>query len=91
MARNTGQAIAWANGGVAVRVRAGIVRTGRGEAGRTTAADAGASPRGAWSCSARLRAAAAAPLPELRAEDLRMALRVIGQVTGQVGVEDVLG
>ncbi len=38
----------------------------------------------------RLAAAIAAPLPELRGEDLRLALRAIGRVTGQVGVEDVL-
>ena len=39
----------------------------------------------------RLEAAADAPLPELRAEDLRMALRSIGRITGRVGVEDLLG
>ena len=38
----------------------------------------------------RLNAAERAPLPELRAEDLRLAMRAIGRVTGQVGVEDVL-
>ncbi len=38
----------------------------------------------------RLGAAIEAPLPELRGEDLRLALRAIGRVTGQVGVEDVL-
>lgn len=38
----------------------------------------------------RLGAAISAPLAELRGEDLRLALRAIGRVTGQVGVEDVL-
>jgi tRNA modification GTPase len=39
---------------------------------------------------ARLRAAGEAGLPELRAEDLRLALRAIGRVTGVVGVEEIL-
>jgi tRNA modification GTPase len=39
---------------------------------------------------ARLRAAPQAPLPELQAEDLRLALRAFGRVTGSVGVEDIL-
>lgn len=38
----------------------------------------------------RLEAALDAPLPELRGEDLRMALRAIGRITGIVGVEDIL-
>ena len=38
----------------------------------------------------RLAAAIEAKLPELRGEDLRLALRAIGRVTGQVGVEDIL-
>jgi len=38
----------------------------------------------------RLDAALGAHLPELRGEDLRMALRAIGRVTGAVGVEDIL-
>ncbi|MBV9776420.1 MAG: tRNA uridine-5-carboxymethylaminomethyl(34) synthesis GTPase MnmE [Acetobacteraceae bacterium] len=37
-----------------------------------------------------LRAALHAPLPELRAEDLRLALRAFGRVTGVVGVEEIL-
>ncbi len=40
--------------------------------------------------SARLADAATADLPELRAEDLRLALRALGRVTGDVGVEDIL-
>jgi len=39
---------------------------------------------------ARLEAGIVAPLPELRGEDLRLALRAIGRVTGAVGVEDIL-
>jgi tRNA modification GTPase len=39
----------------------------------------------------RLRGAADARLPELRAEDLRLALRALGRITGEVGVEDILG
>ena len=38
----------------------------------------------------RLAGAAGAGLPELRAEDLRLALRSIGRITGMVGVEDIL-
>jgi tRNA modification GTPase len=40
--------------------------------------------------ASRLAAAIDADLPELRAEDLRLALRAIGRITGQVGVEDIL-
>ncbi len=39
---------------------------------------------------ARLQAALAAPLAELRAEDLRQALRSIGRITGAIGVEEIL-
>ena len=39
---------------------------------------------------AHLEAALASGLPELRGEDLRLALRAIGRVTGAVGVEAVL-
>lgn len=38
-----------------------------------------------------LEAAALADWPELRAEDLRLALGAIGRITGAVGVEDLLG
>jgi tRNA modification GTPase len=38
----------------------------------------------------RLAGAQTAALPELRAEDLRLALRAIGRITGSVGVEDIL-
>jgi tRNA modification GTPase len=37
-----------------------------------------------------LDAALLAPQPELRGEDLRLALRALGRLTGQVGVEDIL-
>jgi len=37
-----------------------------------------------------LRRGSAAPLPELRAEDLRLALRSLGHITGTVDVEDLL-
>jgi tRNA modification GTPase len=39
---------------------------------------------------AALRRSLAAPLPELRAEDLRLALRSLGHITGTVCVEDLL-
>ncbi len=39
----------------------------------------------------RLDAAAEIEIPELRAEDLRLALGAIGRITGTVGVEDLLG
>jgi tRNA modification GTPase len=38
----------------------------------------------------RLIAAEAAPMPELRGEDLRLAMRALGRITGQIGVEDIL-
>ena len=40
--------------------------------------------------AARLAGARTADLPELRAEDLRLALRALGRITGSVGVEDIL-
>ena len=40
--------------------------------------------------AASLARARAADLPELRAEDLRLALRSLGQITGTVDVEDLL-
>jgi tRNA modification GTPase len=39
---------------------------------------------------AALRRAASAPLPELAAEDLRLATRALGRITGRVDVEDLL-
>jgi tRNA modification GTPase len=40
--------------------------------------------------AASLQRALGAPLPELRAEDLRLALRNLGRITGTVDVEDLL-
>jgi tRNA modification GTPase len=40
--------------------------------------------------AAALRRARAAALPELRAEDLRLAWRSLGHITGTVDVEDLL-
>ena len=40
--------------------------------------------------AAALHRSANAPLPELRAEDLRLAWRSLGQITGKVDVEDLL-
>jgi tRNA modification GTPase len=37
-----------------------------------------------------LAAAERADLPELRGEDLRLAMRALGRITGHVGVEDIL-
>jgi tRNA modification GTPase len=39
---------------------------------------------------AHLDAAERADLPELRGEDLRLAMRALGRITGHVGVEDIL-
>ncbi|HVY17012.1 MAG TPA: tRNA uridine-5-carboxymethylaminomethyl(34) synthesis GTPase MnmE [Rhodopila sp.] len=39
---------------------------------------------------AHLAMAEAAALPELRGEDLRLAMRALGRITGHVGVEDIL-
>lgn len=41
-------------------------------------------------CAEALDRAAAAPLPELAAEDLRLAVRALGRITGAVDVEDLL-
>jgi tRNA modification GTPase len=40
--------------------------------------------------AAHLAAAEQADLPELRGEDLRLAMRALGRITGHVGVEDIL-
>lgn len=67
------------------------------EAARSLTESAGAPPltqarhRAALQeATARLAAAQTADLPELRAEDLRLALRALGRITGTVGVEDIL-
>ena len=41
-------------------------------------------------CVAALRRAEQAALPELCAEDLRLALRALGRITGRVDVEELL-
>lgn len=41
-------------------------------------------------CRAALRRALNAPLPELMAEDVRLASRALGRITGRVDVEDLL-
>lgn len=41
-------------------------------------------------CADALDRAMAAPLPELAAEDVRLAVRALGRVTGRVDVEDIL-
>lgn len=41
-------------------------------------------------CAAALRGAEISALPELMAEDLRLAVRALGRITGRVGVEDIL-
>jgi len=41
-------------------------------------------------CTAALKRARAAALPELAAEDLRLAARALGRITGHVDVEDLL-
>jgi tRNA modification GTPase len=41
-------------------------------------------------CRAALQAALSATAPELMAEELRQAAQALGQITGKVGVEDLL-
>ena len=41
-------------------------------------------------CAAALRGAETSTLPELMAEDLRLAVRALGRITGRVSVEDIL-
>ena len=40
--------------------------------------------------AAALRGAEKSALPELMAEDLRLAVRALGRITGRIGVEDIL-
>jgi tRNA modification GTPase len=74
-----------------------VLRSRLAEAARSLTAGSGPPPltqarhRVALQTAAeRLAAARTADLPELRAEDLRLALRAIGRITGSVGVEDIL-
>jgi len=85
--------------GISVRTGAGmdVIRARLAAAARGLTDTAGPPPltrarhraalQEAAACLAR---AAQADLPELRAEDLRLALRALGRITGQVGVEDLL-
>lgn len=74
-----------------------VVRARLGDAARSLTESAGPPPltharhRAALlEAQARLAGAQVADLPELRAEDLRMAMRALGRITGSVGVEDIL-
>jgi tRNA modification GTPase len=75
----------------------GALRARLAEAARSLTEGAGPPPltqarhRAALQeAAARLADAQTADLPELRAEDLRLALRALGRITGSVGVEDIL-
>jgi tRNA modification GTPase len=85
--------------GISVRTGAGmdVLRARLAEEARGRTDTAGPPPLTRARHRAALQDAAAclvravdADLPELRAEDLRMALRALGRITGQVGVEDLL-
>jgi tRNA modification GTPase len=85
--------------GVSAKTNAGLdqLRARLAEAARTLTQSAGPPPltqarhRAALQeAAARLATARLADLPELRAEDLRLALRALGRITGHVGVEDIL-
>jgi tRNA modification GTPase len=85
--------------GVSVRTGAGmdVLRARLAAEARSLTDTAGPPPLTRARHRAALRDAAAclgraaeADLPELRAEDLRLALRALGRITGQVGVEDLL-
>jgi tRNA modification GTPase len=85
--------------GVSARTGEGLdkLRARLADAARSLTASAGSPPltqarhRAALlEASARLAGAQTADLPELRAEDLRLALRALGRITGSVGVEDIL-
>jgi tRNA modification GTPase len=85
--------------GVSALTGAGLdqLRTRLAEAARALTESAGPPPLTQARHRAALQEAAAclanaaiADLPELRAEDLRLALRALGRITGSVGVEDIL-
>jgi tRNA modification GTPase len=85
--------------GISVRTGEGLeeLRTRLGDAARALTQVHGPPPltqarhrASLQEAAARLAAAQAAELPELRAEDLRLALRALGRITGSVGVEDIL-
>jgi tRNA modification GTPase len=88
-------------GGIGVSALTGdglaVLRTRLAEAARSLTEGSGPPPltqarhRAALlEAQERLLGAQTASLPELRAEDLRLALRAIGRITGSVGVEDIL-
>jgi len=75
----------------------GALRRRLAEEARALTAGGGSPPltrarhRAALSeAASRLAAAAGAPMPELLAEDLRLAVRALGRITGAVAVDDVL-
>jgi tRNA modification GTPase len=85
--------------GVSVRTGAGMnaLRARLADEARTLTETGGPPPLTRARHRAALQEAAAclaravdADLAELRAEDLRLALRALGRITGQVGVEDLL-
>jgi tRNA modification GTPase len=85
--------------GISVRTGAGMdsLRARLAAEARALTDNAGPPPLTRARHRAALQEAAAglvratgADLPELRAEDLRLALRALGRITGQVGVEDLL-
>ena len=85
--------------GISVRTGAGmdVLRARLADEARMLTDTAGPPPLTRARHRAALQEAAAclvravdADLPELRAEDLRLALRALGRITGQVGVEDLL-
>jgi tRNA modification GTPase len=85
--------------GISVRTGAGmdVLRARLADEARTLTETAGPPPLTRARHRAALQEAAAclvravdADLAELRAEDLRLALRALGRITGQVGVEDLL-
>jgi len=89
------------DGGIGVSALTGagldILRARLAEAARSLTEGAGPPPltqarhRAALQeAAARLAGAQTAEWPELRAEDLRLALRALGRITGSVGVEDIL-
>jgi tRNA modification GTPase len=88
-------------GAVGVSARTGVgldvLRDRLGAAARALTESAGPPPLTRARHRAALREAVGhlaraedAELPELVAEDLRLGLRALGRITGQVGVEDLL-
>jgi tRNA modification GTPase len=85
--------------GVSVRTGAGMAELGAALAAHARSLTGAGGPppltrarhRAALQRAVRhLEAAGATAMPELRGEDLRMALRALGTITGMVGVDDIL-